>query len=351
MLYFFSIKDFQNREKTMKKVFLFCIVLFLILSGCDDTANQADDDDDNDTSTEYIIADHTVVDRYDDIPQEWINEVKKMLVDIAGESHSAAYRTGIDDLEGLNSLYQAETFDGSIPAATEDYLRLGRHDQVGEADFYTSQPAIDDMKQVIADAENSGNPIHVLGFGWCWDMTWRNAPTTTRDPVFDVGWAGSSAGGPEGGQYGLQWGLDSDDYAITGNSICMDTYLDAVEQYTDFCKDNNYECVPIFTTGPVDGNNGTENGFQREIKHDYIRDYVIANGGILFDYADILCYNDAGELAEYTWDDSGTSRVHKGIHSDNEGGTGTGHIGSVGALRLAKAMWWLLARIAGWDGN
>ncbi|HOR10573.1 MAG TPA: Ig-like domain-containing protein, partial [Bacteroidales bacterium] len=27
------------------------------------------------------------------------------------------------------------------------------------------------------------------------------------------------------------------------------------------------------------------------------------------------------------------------------------HIGEVGALRLAKAMWWLLARIAGWDGG
>lgn len=27
------------------------------------------------------------------------------------------------------------------------------------------------------------------------------------------------------------------------------------------------------------------------------------------------------------------------------------HIGERGALRLAKAMWWLLARIAGWNGN
>jgi len=33
------------------------------------------------------------------------------------------------------------------------------------------------------------------------------------------------------------------------------------------------------------------------------------------------------------------------------GGAETGHIGTVGAIRLAKAMWWMLARIAGWDGG
>jgi len=70
---------------------------------------------------------------------------------------------------------------------------------------------------------------------------------------------------------------------------------------------------------------------------------------VLFDYADILCYNDAGEVAEYIWNDNGTNRIYKGIHSDNDG-EDTGHIGNAGALRLAKAMWWMLARMAGWDG-
>jgi len=37
-----------------------------------------------------------VVDKYDDIPQYYIDEVKKMLVDIAGESHSAGYRNGMN---------------------------------------------------------------------------------------------------------------------------------------------------------------------------------------------------------------------------------------------------------------
>jgi len=34
----------------------------------------------------------------------------------------------------------------------------------------------------------------------------------------------------------------------------------------------------------------------------------------------------------------------------NENDADGDHIGEVGALRLGKALWWLLARIAGWDG-
>jgi len=41
------------------------------------------------SSTSQIIADHAVVDKYDDIPQYYIDEVKKMWVSYAGESHAA----------------------------------------------------------------------------------------------------------------------------------------------------------------------------------------------------------------------------------------------------------------------
>ncbi len=82
---------------------------------------------------------------------------------------------------------------------------------------------------------------------------------------------------------------------------------------------------------------------------------------ILFDYADILCWSNSGARNTVTWNDSGALRPHAQIHPDNmmdydlswnpithtEDGD---HIGEVGALRLAKAMWWMLARIAGWDG-
>ena len=311
-----------------------------------------------------IVADHTIVDQYDDIPQQYIDAVKKMLVDIAGESHSMGYRIGMNLLEALDSRFQVTTYDELIPAYSTQYLRLGRHTSVGEADFYTSQTAVNSYKSHITSQYSASNPYSVMGFGWCWDMTWTNSPGGTEDPVYNVRWAGSSDGGPNGN---LRWGLDSGDQALTGNSVCMDTYLNSVEQYIQHCAANGYSTKIIFTTGPVDDGYeilaGTENGFQREIKHDYIRNYVKAdNSRILFDYADLLCWNNSGVEYLTNWNDGGTIRSHANIHPDNmkdyDGSWNTishtedgDHIGEVGSLRLAKAMWWMLARIAGWDGG
>jgi len=84
------------------------------------------------------------------------------------------------------------------------------------------------------------------------------------------------------------------------------------------------------------------------LKHEAIRSYVRANTSrILFDYADILCYNDDGTTATQTWN----GHTYPGITAQNLGDESIGHIGSAGAIRLAKAQWWLLARLAGWDGG
>jgi len=306
-----------------------------------------------------IIADHSIVDQFDSIPQQYIDSVKTMLVSISGESHSQAYRFGMDLLEKMDSTYQAMTYDDNTPPSiTDQYLRIGRQFIMGE-DYVFSQTKIALLKDKITSQNNTGNPFNVMGFGWCWDMTDDNDPGGLEDTVYHVRWAGRSEGGPNGN---MRWGLDSDDQVLTGNSVSMDTYLEAVEAYILHCKENAYPTKWIFTTGPVDYHGGTENGFQREIKQDHIRAYVAEDESrILFDYADILCWNDSAVQNLADWDDEGNIRPHAQIHPDNmmdydeswnliahsEDGD---HIGEVGTIRLAKAMWWMLARIVGWEG-
>jgi len=315
------------------------------------------------SAAEPIVADHTVVEKYRDIPQYWIDQVKTMWLNVPGESHSRGYRNGLDFLENIDPRFQVNRKDDADPEPyTEQHLRVSGHRRddggywsygAGEENWYTNAAGIANIKAHIAYSNTHNLAIAAIGFAWCWDMTWHNGPGGSIDSVYHVRWAGSSEGGPEGD---LRWGLDAGDQALTGNSVSMDTYLSATQQYIDFAAANGFPTKVFFTTGPVDEYSG-ESGYQRHLKQQHIRNYVNSHEGILFDYADILQWGDDGSQQTETWTDySNTLVTFPKMHPNNMLDFGGGyaedgdHIGERGALRLGKAMWWMLARIAGWDG-
>ena len=308
-----------------------------------------------------IVADHTVVDRYVDIPQGYIDEVKKMWLVVAGESHSEAYRVGLSLLEGLYPGYAVSVVESGEPEPSTDLnLRAscatwgditnlsGWIYSYGEEDWFTSLEALTRTESGISYCNSISNTIGAIGFGWCYDPM-GTGPTTEVDPVYGCHWWGSSDNGPQGSR---AWGLDAEDFQITGNTISLDTYLDVTQDYIDFCAAQDIPTKVFFTTGPVDNWNGLlspENMYQAHLKYERIRSYVNANNSaIFFDYADILCFDDGSDTPNtVTWD----GHVFPTITPTNLGTRAIGHIGAPGALRLAKAMWYMLARIAGWDGN
>ena len=263
-----------------------------------------------------IVADHTVVYKYDQIPQYYIDKVKEMWLSYAGESHSAAIRAGLAALEGVNSTLAVSVLEGGAPEGyTTLHLRASRatwgdlsHSTgwlygYGEEDWFTSSSAILRTKAGISYCNSNGLTISAFGFGWCWDT---NINTESE----------------------------------------YQSYIDATREYVDYCEDNSISTTLFFTTGTVDSYVG-ETGYEKHLGYEQIRNYVIENKLVLFDYADILCYDDNGILNQVTWDGHTFPVIAPGNVLPEQ----TGHISNVGAIRLAKAMWWMLARIAGWDGN
>lgn len=317
-----------------------------------------------------IIADHTVVDRFADIPQEYKLSIRNKWVNVVGESHSAAYRNGCQYLNELDGSFKANASWNPPNQILPDMgLRVSKAtwgnvssasgwttDGYGEEDWFTSTLAVERTRAHLTYSNTHNFPIAAIGFGWCWDMC-RNL-SSTMDPVYKVRWAGSSVGGPSGDR---PWGLDSGDYELTGNYVCMDTYLNATVEFMNHCRTNGYPTRVFFTTGPVDSSsyNTGEVGYQRHLKHEYMRNFVKADSSrILFDYADILCWSNANQENLVNWTDyGGTNQVFPYIHPDNmldrygNYSEADGHIGYRGALRLAKALWWMLARLEGWNGT
>ncbi len=357
-----------------------------------------------------IIADHRIVDDFAKIPDEYLDIVKTYWVQALGESHSAIFRYGVESLALEEPRYKAtrqEYGDAPYPVNPDQYgLRVnriywdkyrsnddpdvtGNWDQlrgtttlealqskrpfgISEEEFWTTQWAVDYMKENIRgsnDPLRGNNPVKAILFVTGWHIATGTGGTT--DPVHGTRWGGRSFYFDSETRNFVtaysetrNWGLTDEHLAYVDpngtrqHPVALTDMIKAVEQLNGV----DLNTVVMLTTDAVDVNgsvNTGESGYQRFLKHEYMRQYVQDNGGVLFDMADILSYNNAGEHALLTWTNRHGNEVEfPTIHPDNDGeyrGTDgieslSCHIGREGSIRVAKALWWTLARLAGWDG-
>lgn len=131
---------------------------------------------------------------------------------------------------------------------------------------------------------------------------------------------------------------NADDYDVFQMKFCFiddqaqwayyrDAMLDLESSYPG--KDFIWWTMPITTSG-----NANRDAFNAQV-----RSFCADNDKPLYDIAAIESHNPSGASIS----DGGYEAMYTGYTSDG------GHLNATGRLRAAQAMWWIMARVAGWQ--
>ena len=249
--------------------------------------------------TGAIIADHTVVADFDIIPSCWIEKAKQQFVIGYGHtSHGSQITTGLTMVKAEHgNLY---SFNNGGTGGALDYEEGAGYGE-GWLDHDVGYGGWDDETRYYLNGNDPGagtadhSDVNTIMWSWCGQVNDVNLQTHYFDNMED---------------------LESEYPEVTF----------------------------IYMTGH------REDGQADLAANNQIRDYVENNEKVLFDFADIESYDPDGTF--YPNDNDACSWCSTWCASHECPSCGScSHSHCFNCYNKGKAFWWMLARMAGWDGT
>lgn len=281
--------------------FIFILLFLLPLINCSVDETPATDNDSNKLPGDgsSIIADHNSVD-LGSIPDEWIEKVKELInVHYCHTSHGSQIMTGLERLMNGNfsgTLKKSPKYnyypDNCVMPDTAEYLSMmDGQSYSGYCETYVSPDLYWESSEGLGLTRNmlNNHSVNVSIFAWCSQL----------------------------------------DYYSSSE---VENYLQRISEL----EEEYPGVIFVYMTG-----NAQSSERNRYDRNEQIRKYCRDNNKVLFDFADLDCWYNGQQNLE-----SGIPMEHPQYNGDQ-----AGHTTYESCENKAKAFWWLMARLAGWDGN